>query len=536
MKPRFDRVQPLPVAVLAYLALVAAIAVTAWQANDHVFVYAQDDPYIHLSLARTLAEHGVWGVRPDAFTSASSSPGWTLLLAALWKAGVHVVWLPFALNVLAGCVLLWAVNRATRQAYRERAQAVLLLGLVFVTPLPTLAFIGMEHTLHCLLVLLFAWAAAGRLSHDRGSWGQVLLLAMAMGAVRYESLFLVAGVCLALLWQRRLVAAIALGCAGTLPAIAFAAYSVAHGGWILPGSVLIKSGPARFSSIASGVGSVLGDWVVVFALFERPLPFVLMVAVLVGLLLTRGDRVRAGGRPVWLALLCLWTALLHACLVKLDWFFRYESYLLALGLLALTALHRDVAWPTTETRRGGHRLHPAVVPLVILLGWPFAVRALSALATTWRATSNVYQQQLQLGRFVRQSYDNDPVLINDIGAVGWMSNAPLVDIVGLASPDVAELRRADRLDRRAVEALAARHHVKMVALYADIFVKLIPATWTKVGSLRIEHNVAVAADEVTFFAASDEDAARLRTSLVSFVPTLPAGVTFLSADGEPHTQ
>ena len=69
-----------------------------------------------------------------------------------------------------------------------------------------------------------------------------------MVATRYESLFLVAVVGAILLWQGRMVPAIGLGLAAAAPVVAFALYSVAHGGLVLPNSVLMKSGPGRFST------------------------------------------------------------------------------------------------------------------------------------------------------------------------------------------------------------------------------------------------------------------------------------------------
>src|SRR4029453_12096 len=83
---------PLAVGIGLYLALTALLLWIGIRQTGHAFVYAQDDPYIHLSLARTLADHGVWGLRADQFASASSSPLWTLLLAAMWTAGAHAVW------------------------------------------------------------------------------------------------------------------------------------------------------------------------------------------------------------------------------------------------------------------------------------------------------------------------------------------------------------------------------------------------------------------------------------------------------------
>ena len=87
-------------AISLYLGLVGILLWLSLARTGGTFVYAQDDPYIHLALARTLADHGVWGIRPTEFTSASSSPLWTVLLAVLWKLGAQAVWVPFALNIL----------------------------------------------------------------------------------------------------------------------------------------------------------------------------------------------------------------------------------------------------------------------------------------------------------------------------------------------------------------------------------------------------------------------------------------------------
>ena len=487
-------------AIALYLALVAILLWLSLARTGGSFVYAQDDPYIHLALARTLADHGVWGIRPGEFASASSSPLWTLLLATFWKLGAHAVWVPFVLNILFGVVLLTVSASYVARAFRPADSEVdfgvgrpkglryipwIPVALVLVTPLPTLAFVGMEHTLQVLLVVVFAWQVSERLAGERSDWQWPSAIAALMVATRYESLFLVAVVGAILLWQGKLGSAISLGVAAAVPVMAFALYSVAHGGLVLPNSVLMKSGPGRFSTLGAGVSAVVSDWIAIRHLFQRPPQLALTLGVLVGLLLVPVARITIGSRAVWMAVLFLGTSVLHACLVKLEWFFRYEAYLVALGLLAAAGLATVVAWPPGRPRKRSVALHPATGPLLVLLGLPLGVRALTALASIVPATGNVYEQQVQLGRFFGRFYAGRPIAVNDLGAVAWLSSSPILDIVGLASQPVANLKRHRALDAAALGRLADERGVEVVAIYEEVFTPILPESWVKVGEWRI---------------------------------------------------
>ena len=526
-RPKFG---PTYVAVAAapsialYLALAGILLWLSLARTGGTFVYAQDDPYIHLALARTLAEHGVWGIRPAEFASASSSPLWTLLLAALWKLGAHAVWVPFALNMLAGVVLVLVTARYVRQGFSPARTTAITCGLVLITPLPTLAFIGMEHTLQVLLVIVFAWQAAERLAGQKSNWLGPSVVAALMVATRYESLFLVAVVGAILLWQGKLLPAIVLGAAVTAPVMAFAFYSVAHGGLVLPNSVLMKSGPGRFSTFGAGVSAIAADWVAIRNLFLRPPQLVLTIGTLTALLLVPATRLATPARAVWLTVIFVGTSLLHACLVKLEWFFRYEAYLVALGLLAAVDLSRLVEWPRGTPRKRSVPMHPATVPLLVLFALPLGVRALNALATTATGTKNVYEQQVQLGWFFERFYPGRAVAVNDLGAVAWYSSSRLLDVVGLASQPVADLKRRRALDAAALGRLADEQGVEAIALYEEVFAPILPTSWIKVGEWRIADNVAVSYDTVAFFARTTSDARGLLTALETHASALPRGV------------
>lgn len=522
--------------LVLYLGLTGILLGLSLARTGGEFVYAQDDPYIHLAMARTLAEHGVWGVRPYEFASASSSPLWTLLLAAIWKLGARLVWVPFALNLFLGCILLVVASRVvTRLAVgaddgvRVPDVAVpapaVLAALVLVTPLPTLAFIGMEHTLQVLLVLAFVWQAAGRLSSIRDDWAWPAAVAAAMVATRYESLFVVAAVGGLLVWQRRWRGVLMLGVAAGLPVCAFAVYSVTQGGLVLPNSVLMKSGPSRFPSFASGFSAVLSDWIAVGALFRRPAQLALTLAAMIGFLLTPVHTFGPRRRSLWIAACFLGTSLLHAGLVKLEWFYRYEAYLVALGMLSVTGLASLAVLPAGRPHRARKTFHPAVAPLAILLALPLGARALGALAATPKAVGNVYEQQVQLGRFFAKYYAGRPVAVNDLGAVAWIAPSPILDIVGLASQEVGDLKRRGSLTAAALEQLADARGVEVAAVYEDVFASILPKRWVKVGEWKIEGNVAVSGDTVAFFATEALDAERLRRSLASFQGELPPGIT-----------
>ena len=523
-----SKVQTLwPVATVSvlYLSLATLLLSLGLSQTGGTFVYTQDDPYIHLAIARTLAEHGVWGIDPAEFAGASSSLIWTLLLAGLWKVGVHAVGVPLVLNLLAGILLLATVDTILKPRISTGWRAAVLAGIVLVTPLPTLALIGMEHTLYILIALIFAWRLAGvAVGSTSFVWSIDLPLAVLLVSTRYEGTFFVAAAGV-LLWIRGHRAhAIALGIAGALPMVVYGAYSVAQGGLLLPNSVLMKSGPGRFRDVGSGVAAVIGDWFAILNLFGRPPQLVLTIGTLAALALSFRDEREPGTRARAFAVLFVAVSALHACLVKLEWFFRYEAYLMAFGLLAvcLVIAERPVLpWQISRRSR-----NPAATACVLLMALPLCVRTLTALSATPLAMRNVFEQQYQLAQFLRRAYPDAAVAVNDIGAVSWFGGSRVVDIVGLATQDVANLKRHRQFDRQALEAVIRTGDVKAVAIYEKVFAPIIPPTWTLVGEWTITNNVAVSESTVGFFAPTEDDVIRLRKALDAYSTSLPKAVVY----------
>ena len=72
---------PLLISVVVLWAIVGISLTLSIRENQGHIIYALDDTYIHMAMAKNFSQHGVWGMTKYGFTSSSSSPLWTLLLS-----------------------------------------------------------------------------------------------------------------------------------------------------------------------------------------------------------------------------------------------------------------------------------------------------------------------------------------------------------------------------------------------------------------------------------------------------------------------
>jgi hypothetical protein len=492
--------------------LVLVLVRASLELTGHRLIYPLDDTYIHMAVARNLAEHGVWGVTQHGFSSSTSSLLWPLLLAGGDALGGRES-LPLLLGLVGALLSLIAASWALAGVPAGR-RLWFLQGLVFLTPLPTLVLAGMEHTLHVGATLLLATLLFRHLDDERRPGTLALAGAAALAtALRFESLFLLAAAGLVLLFNHRLRMALTMGVAALAAPAAYAVLSITRGWYALPNSVLLK-GAIFDTGTLRGWLELLGGRSLRM-LFHTPHVLVLVLLVL-GLLAF------SPGRPAQRALQVLYTVtvLLHMQFADTGWLYRYEAYLVALGLLTLGL--------TLPGRGLGGAAPPLAVGALALLAaigaYPLLDRALRALDETPRASKNIYDQQYQMGLFLRQFYPGAMVVANDIGAISYLADIRLLDLYGLASMDVARLRRANLLGREALARLAATHGAQVVLIYRSWFSQVIPPDWLEAGSWRAPEQVVVAHRVVSFYALDEAGYGRLQRSLRAFQAQMPPDV------------
>src|SRR5580698_3142132 len=91
--------QVLLIAILSLLIPVAWIETSVLRATHGILAYPLDDTFIHMAVARNLAFQHYWGIAGHVFASTSSSPFYTVLLAAIFRVcGVHLI-IPLLVNL-----------------------------------------------------------------------------------------------------------------------------------------------------------------------------------------------------------------------------------------------------------------------------------------------------------------------------------------------------------------------------------------------------------------------------------------------------
>lgn len=506
-----------------FVGLLGALAVVTTVRNGS-FTYPLDDAYIHLRLADNLRS-GTLGLNPGEFASAGSSPLWPLVLVVPTAVLGPLAGIPFALNLVIGVVLLVGLDAWARRNFLSTKQRWLLqAGMLVLVPLPVVAFTGMEHVLQILAVLLVAGLVIGNLVDDRADlradlWiGAAALLA---AAVRFDVVFVLVPLGLLMLLARRWRALAFAVVGAAIPALATVALNLGQGWPAFPASVTMKS-IANDSS--TGLIRLLPGSPELSAFQPR----ILGVLAVVCVLWWSG---RASDSPRWRRLSDRWTfvavsvAVLHYGYLNVPGTFRYEAYVVALGVVAATVnLH------TTSLREAGGRTLPTAARYLAVAS--LALAMLSG-ATMYRdvatASGEIHDQHIQMAAFVRSACPDCSIVANDIGILAMYSGAVILDDFGLADERVLRHKLAGTWDVDQLDALGNDHDATMAVVYDTPFwLPGVPAGWERLGTWTIPTGVVVGGRTVSFYSLDPERTEALRDQFAEF--DLPDGVE-VTVDG-----
>lgn len=501
------------------------------------FFYPLDDTYITMAIARNLADHGTWGPVAHEFSACASSPLWVLALAAVYRLCGPNEWAPLLLNLVSGTGLVVVVCRVLRGLdVKPFATLTILLAVILLTPLVPVGFTGLEHLLQVALTLAFVYAAAGLLESSaprqetgsRQATGKtavgLLMLAPLMTLVRYEGAFVIGAVAVLLLYRRRTRLATGLLVLGALPPVVAGMIFLSKGWFFFPSSLVQKAiiptalRLANISAFVTHVPSVLAD------------PLHVYMAVLLAaacLVIAHAGATMLRKRLSIMAVVFAIAVLGHLQFARMGGRGRYDAYLICLALVIVGAMVRMVAAFVLRPRgaRGWIRC-ASFLAATALLAIPIISRSIGLHAALPLASTNTYQQQYQMARFLDTYYRGAAVAANDIGAIDYFSSTRCLDLAGLSDIEVARMIYRRTYGSAQIRQIAQRKGVKMAIVYEPWYRSCggLPAEWTKVGQWTIPENVVCAFDTVDFYATDPREATLLRERLEAFRRELPAGV------------
>ncbi len=442
-----------------------------------------DDSWIHLHFARNLAEGAGFSYNPGVPVAGSTAPLWTLLLAAGVAIGGANLAVARTLGIACALAAALATRRLARALGAGPASALTAgVALVWTGPIAWGAFSGMEVGLAAALV------AAALVAHANDRvWWTVVLSALAVLA-RPETAILLPLLALACpLTMRR--AAIFVGVTATVlaPAVWFA---LVTSGSPMPGTAAAKIEGGLIGWLA-GVREPLTR-----ALLERPWQF-------------GREWVEWLWRTHWLLPVLLPAIVLSAWRRGgRRWAWPAAALLLHPLAMALLAPYRGPGF-----QEGRYSIH--LLPLVVALLWgvlarhgiPFRALYLAvalgllvpASARYAWAVQNINAMQVHIGHWVAAHTPKTARLaVNDIGAVAFVSRRPVIDLMGLVTPEIRPYRREG-------EAGVIRYVAETCPEYLIIFpawfprLSAMPERYRPVYRVHLDHNEVSGADTAVVY-------------------------------------
>lgn len=520
--------------------------------NDGKIVYALDDAYIHMAIAKNFSQKGVWGVTRYEFSSSSSSILYSLLLSLIFLFGPNEI-VPLIINLIFANLLIIFIHFILKKnGLPSYAILLALILLIFFIPIPFLIFTGMEHIIQILINLMFVYLASIILIDENIQYRQIIskqkdsliiqdkfffLIIPLVTMIRFEGMFFIFIISLLFLVRRKIFYSGLVILLGFLPIIIFGLISMSYGWYFFPNPVVLKGNLQSYTDIWSVLETLEYK-----AFIKNPNILFLIIGAIFFLSLNKFVK-----KDIWrlesiFAITFVIVSCLHLLLIGAAYenqnLSRYEGYLIALGIItiflyiieyipqgiSITKLESYALKVKNNSKLFKIQLITSCV-IFFFLFYTFVPRSIYLIRRTPQATNNIYEQQYHMGLFLQKYYEGECIALNDIGAVNYLADIECLDLRGLGSDDVARAIVNDELDEEFVYEAAKRHDCVIAIIYEDKdYGYDIPSQWTKVGEWELKYNVVCGDDTVSFWAVDPDEINDLMENLEDFSRFLPETV------------
>ncbi len=442
--------------LIPLVALLAAGSYLVWTYSHGLLSFPLDDAWIHQTYARNLAQTGQLAYLPGQPSAGSTSPVWSFLLSVGYLLGIDYRLWAYLLGGLALAGTAWLTFRLFQRLSPSRATAALLTGLLCATEwhLVWAAVSGMETMLFTTLSLALLeyyfshmaeatdLSAAGPASlRQERSVVRAIGIGLLSGLLtltRPEGLGL-AGLVIGVIaiWPiprgRRAIRSRLLATGASLVAFGlilapYMAFNLKTAGSVFPNTFYAKQ--AEYQALLQTLPVPARFWRVLSPTLVGAQALLLPGFCYAIYRLIRQRR--------WLAFLPLlwWLAFLSIYALRLPVAYQHGRY--AMPTIPLLILYG--AWGTAHLLRP-RSAHPGL--RVLSRAAPLAIALLALLFLGRGALAYFDDVGFIEGEMVATAYWlnehtdlSDLIAVHDIGAVGYLTDRPLLDLAGLITPEV----------------------------------------------------------------------------------------------------
>lgn len=399
-----------------------------------------DDGWIHQTYARNLALEGQLAFVPDTPSAGSTSPLWSVVLAFGYLLRIPGLWWAYVMGGAAFVTLLWAAMRLWHVLWPAQQSRDWVVGasLALSWPLVWAAGSGMETLLFMALgfVLLgdYMEGEAGPLR--MGIVAGLLVLARPEGVI--VAALLAAAMLLRKAWRQVLVFAVA----AVVPLLPYFWFNLAVSGVLWPNTFYAKQTEyavllarplwARFAELLYfSLGGPHEGWRGISGAHLVLAPGLLVA----GWRALHDDVAR---RRLWRTLPLLWAGgHVLAYAMRLPVTYQHGRYLWA--AMPVWILYGLGGWRVllgavmVRGRWGRVAAQTAVAVFGVLLG----VFLLLGAVTYRDDVAFIQHEMVDVALWLRDNVAEDAlVAAHDIGALGYFTQRPLLDLAGLVTPEV----------------------------------------------------------------------------------------------------
>lgn len=491
----FDRSDWFP---LLSLLLIGGIVLGCFALHAYRFTAGQggvplDDAWIHFQFARNLARGDGFSFNPGKPTAGSTSPLWTILLAAAYRLGGRFPAAGQMLTAISFLASLAAVYGVGKQLTGRRWAAWLAGAVVAVNG--RMVWAALSALEICLFATLSLLAIAVHI-RNQSMWRSgaptrlrprhimtaavlfglaaltrpegYLLFAIALADLASHALHITPHTSRITHYASRLALFVIPFVAIIAPYMTFSLKTTGH---LLPNTYHAKAvfdfWPDRnFLSLAAR-----------YLILDNPflLPFFVLG---IGALFRRGRLL-----SLWAVGLPIVYAFLHVAL------YQHGRYLIPLipcnAIIGIAGLLEGMQMLTIRAPRLNIKPCLLCILAIIGTGWrlPFMADQYA------RNVDNINEMHVALGHWVAENTPPDALIaLNDIGAIAYISERPVMDLAGLVTPEIIPLLRRPDRDARLADLMAERR-VQYAILFPSWFPGLANcAALEPIYQVTLEHN------------------------------------------------